>query len=555
MGTAGVALLGVRDLENRREALLEARGAALQLLGRFAETSLRAGEARRSAELRQLRAELRREALWRQGLGRGPEETEARADRVADGERPDPPDAQDPKDVARRQLRSALRRALQASDEIRAFRILMADEQGISEHRFGRETVTAAGRARRAPTRSDRIEELWYEEDVRRAVAAAGRQVESSPWTGQGSGEGRGSQAAARRTIALHDSDDLIQGVLVAELDPSVWIAELSSRAGSAGTLELRSLQGRSLVDAVDEVDELDRRALEWAAQPRPSGAAAGLFESHGRLIAGGRLEASGATGSGLIWIARTAAPASLWTSAGRSPWSLAVLALILATGLTGWSLGVGPEPGGGEASDSAAPEASDPPCGARENPGTGRLADESPGSSEAIDEGGAVDGVEPVGRRIEPLDPNAKREAVDEVDEVDEVDASMSPGAEPEPFVLRDWLSDVRSCLEREAARRGLALEMRCARGLPAEIESDPVALGALLLALGRDALDETAGTGISIDIVGSPEADLRFELDVGDGSLLPPPGLGRFARTLGAEIELDSDHRIALVLAGPPQ
>lgn len=523
--TVGVPPLAFQDLRHRRQALLEARGDALEQLGRFAESSLRAEEARRSAALRQLRAALRRQGLWQQALGPAPEEeADLEADLEAEGQADR--EKQDPQDAASRQLVSLLRRALQASDDLRAFLILMADERGISLHRFDGQAATAIAERPQAQSAPDRAEDLWYAEDIRRAVAAAGRQVESSPWTWEAGGEGGGSRVGSRRTIALHDSGELVQGVLVAELDPSAWVVELAALPGSTGTLELRSVQGRSLVDAADPVDEADRRAFEWAARVRPEAGPAARFESDGRLIAGGRLEAGEAGARDLIWLARAPAPASVWASAWRSPWSLGVLALGLATGLTGWSLGMRPEPAVLAAeSDSVAPGSSDAQSGAREAP-EASPPDPSPPGAEAI-------------------------ESVDVIDEVEAPEAAMPPVAGPEPFVLRDWLSDVRSCLEREAARRGLALEMRCARALPPEIESDPVGLGALLLALGRDALDGTAGDRISIDVVGGPDANLRFELDAGDGSLVPPTGLGVFARTLGAEIESRSDHRVALVLA----
>lgn len=519
--TGGVWVLAFQDLGSRRSALLQARGAALQQLGHFAEVSLRNEEALRAAELRQLRAELRRQDLWRRALDRGPaddgnEENEAH---------------REARDAAGRELASILRRALQSSDGVRVFQLVVADEHGISSRRFdGETTPTTPERTQVSPARNapDRAEDLWYSDDVRRAVVAAGHRVESSPLIWDAGVEGGSSQAGYRRTIALHDSDELVQGVLVAELDLSAWGRSIAALPGSTGTFELRSADGRSLLDGAGEVDASDRQALEWVSQVGQGPAGSEVFESGGQLVAGGVLAAGDGGASDLIWLARRAAPPSVWAAAGRSPWSLVLFVLILALGITGWGLGLGLRRGTTGASEPVASGASDEETNAREPSETHPPDPPAP----------AAEGVE-------------KLDRVDEGDGLEEPEALMPPVVAPESFALRAWLSDVRSCLEREAARRGLALEMRCARTLPSEIESDPIGLGALLLLLGRDALDGTAGDRISIDVVGGVEDGLRFELDVGDASLVPPPGLGALATALGAAIELGSDHRVALVLA----
>lgn len=570
--SAGVLLLAFQDLQSRRSALLHAKGAALWQLGRLAEVSLRSEQALRSAELRQLRAELRSRDLWKQafdsGLADGAEDEDADAD---DGNE----ERQGRRGAASRELASLLRRALEASEGVSAFQLLVADEQGISSRRFdGETTVPSAGRSRTRDAggnAADRVEDLWYADDVRRAVVAVGRRVESGPLTWESKVEGRPSRAGYRRTIALHDSDELVQGVLVAELDPSSWLAALAALPGSTGTLELRSVDGRSLVDAADEMDAADRLAFAWAAQAGRETAGSEVFESGGQLVAGGVLAAGAVGGSDLIWLARTAAPASLGASVVRSPWSLALGVLMLAIGVSGWGLGLDPRRAAPEASDSVAPASSDDRIAAREPAevhSTHSSAWVAPGAEGAQD--AAADEEAESITVTRPGQPSGESEAAADAADLEESEngseeadssrpsRSWEGTAEtipavvgPELFVLRDWLSDVRSCLEREAARRGLTLEMRCARALPAEIESDPVGLGALLLALGRDALDGTAGDGISIDVLGGADADLRFELDVGDGAIVPPPDLGTFAAALGAEIEQGSDRRVALVLA----
>lgn len=564
----GVPLLALEDLERRRSAMVQAKGAVLRQLGRFAEASLRGEAARRSAELRQLRAELRSQGLWQQALDPGP------ADDAGDGNATGDEETQDRRDAASRQLAAILRRALHASDGVRAFQILVADEQGISSRRLDGETTAESVRSRPTWKASDQAEDLWYAEDVRRAVVAAGHRVESSPLLWDSTFGGEGSRAGFRRAIALHDADELIQGVLVAELDPSAWVVALAALPGSTGTLELRSPDGRSLVDAADQIDAADRRAFEWVARVGRERAGSEVFESGGQLVAGGILAAGEAGAGDLIWLARSAAPESVWASARRSPWLLALGVLMLAIGMTVWGLGLSARRPAARASGSVTVESSDENAAAGDSPEAHasdlsmRAAESVEGAepAEAAETSPVVETIEAT-RTIRPTQPSEESDTAD-VDPSVIASSQEAPSAGssrssaraakaipavggPELFVLRDWLSDVRSCLEREAARRGLALEMRCARALPSEIESDPVGLGALLLALGRDALDGTAEDRISIDVVGSPEADLRFELDVGDGPLRPPPGLEAFATELGAEIQLGSDQRIALVLA----
>lgn len=118
------------------------------------------------------------------------------------------------------------------------------------------------------------------------------------------------------------------------------------------------------------------------------------------------------------------------------------------------------------------------------------------------------------------------------------------------ERFVLREWLADVRGCLEREAATRGLTLDLRCERALPREIEQDPLWLGGLLVSLGREALDATCSTRVALEVTDEGGDQLRFEVDAGDTELAPAAGMSVLAGRLGATLEGPRRGRIAVVV-----
>ena len=118
------------------------------------------------------------------------------------------------------------------------------------------------------------------------------------------------------------------------------------------------------------------------------------------------------------------------------------------------------------------------------------------------------------------------------------------------EPIVLREWLADVRGCLEREAATRGLAVDLRCERGLPDDLRADPGWLGGLLVAMGREALDATAADKVSLEVLEGADDALRFELDAAGSSLAPVAGMRQIATSLGGHLESGDAGRLTLVL-----
>ena len=121
-----------------------------------------------------------------------------------------------------------------------------------------------------------------------------------------------------------------------------------------------------------------------------------------------------------------------------------------------------------------------------------------------------------------------------------------------PRDFVLREWLADVRGCLEREAATRGLVLDLRCERSLPSELVQDPAWLGGLIVAMGREALDATTLDGVTLEVAEEQGRALCFELHAGEARLSPVAGMQEVAERIGARLESRRGGRMALVLPG---
>ncbi len=213
-----------------------------------------------------------------------------------------------------------------------------------------------------------------------------------------------------------------------------------------------------------------------------------------------------------IFWLERDA-PRSLFGAAFHSPWPLALgaLALLFVT-LIAWP--------GATASVTAAPG------GLAAFPTTAREG-ESRGAAERALAAAAS----------EALHTDAGEE---------------STPIRRERFVLRDWLADVRGCLEREAATRGLTLDLRCERSLPREIEQDPLWLGGLLVSLGREALDATRASRVALEVTGESDSALRFEIDAGDTDLAAVTGMTVIAGRLGAEFDKRGPGRLAVVIPG---
>ena len=114
----------------------------------------------------------------------------------------------------------------------------------------------------------------------------------------------------------------------------------------------------------------------------------------------------------------------------------------------------------------------------------------------------------------------------------------------------LREWLADIRGCLEREAATRGLAVDVRCEKSLPTAFESDPGWLGGLVVAMGREALDATAEERILVEVLEDVGEALRVEVDAGDVTLRPVAGMNEVATGVGGRLESGTAGRLALIV-----
>ena len=120
----------------------------------------------------------------------------------------------------------------------------------------------------------------------------------------------------------------------------------------------------------------------------------------------------------------------------------------------------------------------------------------------------------------------------------------------ENESILIREWLADVRGCLEREAATRGLRFDLRCEKSLPEDLRSDPGWLGGLVVAMGREALDATDEEGVVLEVREGEGDSLRMEIDAGGVPLAPVGGMQQIASQMGARLEPAEAGRIALVL-----
>jgi hypothetical protein len=390
-------------------------------------------------------------------------------------------------------LRSILRRALECSGVILALDVVVAGDLGLSAVRVAGDLVAPDVASPAVPGLA---KALWYADDVHRAVAAAGRQVERGEISWEPLGEGGISRPARRAAIGLHDPEDVIQGALIAWVDESSLASEIEGLARPEQFVRVLSPSGRRILGGPD-ADSSTADEHAWTARILEASALSEPFESEGRLVWGSVLQRRDGQSASLVLLADAPLPSAGLAGWGTSPWPASFAALFVASLTASWAL---------------------------TRKGDGTL-------------------------------PNSQTEAVARVEiPVDGVQAegdedSQSP-AVSHSFVLRDWLSDVRSCLERDAAKRGLALEMRCEQSLPVEVESHPGWLGGVLVALGREALDATGHDRLVVEVSGDPGSLLRFELDAGDISLAPAPGLEALVAELGARFEGARDGRLALVL-----
>jgi hypothetical protein len=488
---ATLGLAGFDLLRDRRHALTTG-DASLRDLARVSEALWSADEARIQALLARLRIELRSDARW----------TATRTQ----GNVPSDP-------VAIRSTRTLLRRALEGTPEIRSIDLVVAGQEGLSSLRVSPDSEGEAASASGSADldRDLLVKALWYSDEVQRAVEARGRRVSRGELTID-SVDGA-PRPAVRTAIALHDGDETVQGALVATIELGPLGTRLASLASPDTRFTLVAPDGTHIGDSPNPPTGAfaapEKESAESDADAAPVARAIRASAGLRSLLAPAPDEGGGAP-SVYFWIERDA-PASLLVAFLRGPWLLAVVALgALFGSLLAWDRAL--QRAGGVAPGGMAMR-------------TVPRASAGVGARDAL---AALEIAEPVATTADGDDAPIRRER----------------------FVLRDWLADVRGCLEREAATRGLTLDLRCETTLPREIEQDPLWLGGLLVSLGREALDSTRASRVALEVTGVDAAGLRFEIDAGPSDLEAVAGMTVLAARLGARLDEARAGRLAIVV-----
>lgn len=491
------AALATLDLRSERARSIESGDAAIRALARVAAALREADEARIHALLARLRIELRSNGLW---TGLEPVGESGSAAAVA----------------AARQRDTLLRRAIEGSDDVRTIELVVAGPKGLVSASVGSEGGSGVAQISLAEADADpaaRAKARWYSPVVQEAARANGRRVARGSAV-RASGPS-GDAATIEVVLAMHDAEDLVQGVLIATIELAPLANRLGGLASAATRFALVLPDGSSIAPSL----HAPRGSITALLGPdgQISGEAAEIVEGDGLrslLEPVPMVEADGVELG--FWLERDA-PLPFGQAAMRSPWLATLFALTLLTlTLFRWDRDRATR---GLAAGAAA-------CVPVTRPAPVETRAAEPSASRQVEAPGSA------ARNLE------------------------APAADPEPlpvrherFVLREWLADVRGCLEREAATRGLTLDLRCERALPREIEQDPLWLGGLLVSLGREALDATNSTRVALEVTGEGSDRLRFEIDAGDTDLAGAAGMGVLAVRLGATIEATRRGRIAIV------
>ncbi len=390
-----------------------------------------------------------------------------------------------------RRLRGVLRRGLTANEDVSALELIVAGHDGLSTFRLERGSAGEQPEVLDSAAREGIAKALWYADEVRRSVVSAGRRVERSDLAFERIGDAE--HPIIRVAIGLHDPAELVQGAVVASINVGALAARLETIPAADARITLLMADGRRLT-APSAVSEIDARNAALAARILGAAELPEVFEAKGRLIYGLPMSHADGTRANLLVLVETAAPPVGLAAWLDTPWPVALVLIGLVSGLALWAL-----LRGASTAVPIAPAAASP---AAENDAS------SPGSGEI----------------------EVARES----------------------FVLRDWLADIRGCLERDAATRGLALDLRCDRSLPEELASDPGWLGGLVVAMGREALDATSGDRVRLDVLEDAGNRLRFELGANGVEFGPVSGMEEVAQLIGAHFENGQAGRVALVLEG---
>lgn len=391
-----------------------------------------------------------------------------------------------------RRLHSILRRALDSADEFTAFELVVAGHDGLATIRLEKKLGVATQESLGQREQEGLTKALWYSDVVRRSVVSVGRRVERADLVFEPLGDVE--HPILRVAMGLHDPGALIQGSIVVSIDLGGLARRLERTASAPFLLTVLTSVGRRL-GPFSPVTETDSRFAALAARVSETAELPEVFEADGQLVYGLSMAHADGGRAELILLVETEAPAiglSAW-AATSWPGSLIVLGGVAGIAIWGLLWRADPDPLQVDSSESRV---------------EAHAANASPSS-----EGTAIE----ISR---------------------------------ESCVLRDWLADVRSCLERDASTRGLALELRCERSLPVEFESDPGWLGGLLVAMGREALEATSGDGLVVEVLEDVGGTLRFEIVAEGVELGMVQAMEQVAGRIGGCFETAREGRIALVL-----
>lgn len=489
-----VALAGLHLTMQRERATAQTElEVALEAAAVAGAASVATERARIDAWLGALRNDLREQGRWSEAFSPGTEGNPAFFDR---------------------EVETRLGRSFATEPSLVRLELVVAGHEGLRALGWTRNDETGSRRLAHSPQEWNGIAKaLWYGHEIHRAVRAAGRRVER----GEAVDGPEGDEPAALQTrvaIGVHAPGELVQAALVATLDQSAFARTLAGGVDPPITLTLlpaRVAADAAVSDAAEAgvPDRAARRRAHLAARVLAAeGGGVTRFQAGEALVAGQSIGAEGERALDRIVLAEAPVPAgglAGWQSPPWRTWAGLVTLLALA-GLVGagWF-------------------------------GRDRTSEEGVNAS--------PDGVEA-----------ALAEAVStEQPEGRPVSAALAAPIEPTTtfFGLRDWLADIRACLGREAASRGLGLDVRCERTLHGEIESDPAWLGGLVVALGREALDATPEERIALEFRRDEEDGLVVEFDTGGVDLAPIARMDEAALALGASLEQSA--RAGLLLRLP--
>lgn len=439
----------------------------------------------------------------------------------------DPGTATRPENSDAVRLHQLVQEALSDWDGAAAIELLVAGPDGIWTHRVER---TQNGLAISAPPKT-----LWYAPAVQRALAAQGQ----AAFTGEmrweeprandidspGTAANRPKQPRGRLAIALQSPPEKVEGAIIVSLDAERWSMDLAGLVAGLEveteaeraedvSLALLSPAGRILGKAPSPLGDLDASATEsFLSQLADEGEGLSPFsEAQGRYVFARALPREAADPVAAVIVGTTPEPLRGFPAWWARGYGYGFIALVLLAGLQWLTRRVRVDP--------------------------------------------AIVQYEVLGEA--PLAPRPQQ-SVSEPSTAEDSDPPISavlPQPPMEPRAVGEWLGDVRGCLERDAAREGQALVVRCERGLGDAVVADSIRLGGLFVAVGRRALDAAASSSaqaaspVKIEIRRDKPDQLRFEVDV--------PGLGpeirahltSAAQQLGAAFEDPLSGDLALAI-----